>query len=118
MRRGKHRNDYNHGKDGRIGGNPRYAQIKSLNSRDERPHKNRSKRNMTLFKNNNCDNDKCVDPNSEVRLLPTGGDGNMIVCQACYEHEMSFRRQQNAGSTHKLYHTPKWEDLTIYDGSK
>lgn len=69
--------------------------------------------------NPNCDGDQCTLSIGQVRVLPIGGgDGNAILCKACYSHEMKFRRErnrelkrQNTGSSFDL---PKWEDLKIY----
>jgi hypothetical protein len=66
------------------------------------------------MKNPNCDNIHCTKANGEVRLLPTGGDGNMIVCRSCYEHEMAFRRSfSKRGVKPDL---PSWESLKVYEG--
>jgi hypothetical protein len=55
----------------------------------------------------------------EVRLLPTGGDGNAILCRSCLEHEISIRRRRNAElaaqKTGTSFDLPKWEDLKVYE---
>ena len=66
-------------------------------------------------RNNMCDGSRCKLPNGEVRLLPTGGDGNMIYCRACYEHEMSYRRERNRDMGYAAFELPKWEDLKVYE---
>jgi hypothetical protein len=73
---------------------------------------------MNPNKNPNCDSDRCLLHKGEVRLLPLSGDGlhgNMIVCRACFEHEMHFRREQltRFGGT---YLFPAWETLEVYNG--
>lgn len=67
------------------------------------------------MKNNNCDNDKCTKSDGEVRLLPTGGSSNAILCRTCFEHEIQFRKERNKelGSTFK-FKLPAWEDLKVY----
>lgn len=48
----------------------------------------------------------------EIRILPTGGGGNILVGRQGYEKEMAFRRERiKAGVPFDL---PKWEDLEIY----
>ena len=67
------------------------------------------------MKNWNCENDKCIDPNGEVRLLPTGGDGNAILCYTCYLHEMEYRRSRNWElSADCKFKLPAWESLKVY----
>jgi len=52
---------------------------------------------------------------SEVRLLPTGGGGNVIICQRHHATEIKFRKERIAeGVPSDL---PKWESLKVYDGS-
>lgn len=68
------------------------------------------------MKNWNCDNDKCKDPNGEVRILPIGGDGNLILCRVCYEHEMAFRKDRNRQlASQNQFDLPAWEDLSVYE---
>lgn len=74
-----------------------------------------------IAKNWNCDNDKCREAHGEVRVLPTGyvpwmvADSNAILCHACYEYEMAYRRDRNK-SLGEFAHfaLPEWEDLKIY----
>jgi hypothetical protein len=74
-------------------------------------------------KNNNCDNDKCKSDTGEVRVLPTSADGNAILCQACFDHEIRFRRQENhrlgfmkdGFPTADAYELPKWDSLKVYE---
>lgn len=37
--------------------------------------------------NPNCDGGRCISDNGEVRVLPTGGGGNLLLCRQCFEHE-------------------------------
>lgn len=62
--------------------------------------------------NPNCDNNKCKRADGEVRLLPTGGDGNMILCRDCYEHEMRYRRERVAAG--EPFDLPAWNELKVY----
>jgi hypothetical protein len=67
------------------------------------------------MKNNNCDNDKCLHANGEVRVLPTGGQGNAILCHACFNHELDFRRDRNRDLSHDCrFALPAWESLKPY----
>jgi len=72
----------------------------------------------TAFHNPNCDGSHCRSNSGEVRVLPLGGGANNIVCQACFEHEMRYRRQRNRdlGGAMK-FDIPGWMDLTVYGGA-
>lgn len=63
--------------------------------------------------NPNCDGAWCTSATGEVRLLPTGGSGggNMILCHACFSHEIAFQKDQWPDQP-----VPKWEDLQVYTG--
>lgn len=51
-------------------------------------------------------------PCDELRLLPYGGGGNILVGHESYLKEIAFRKERiRAGAEFDL---PKWEDLTIY----
>lgn len=67
------------------------------------------------MKNPNCDNDKCTMPNGEVRVLPTGGGGNAILCRTCFHHEIRFRTHRNEILREDCkFKLPRWEDLKVY----
>lgn len=71
------------------------------------------------MKNPNCDNDKCRDANGEVRVLPLGGGANLILCRACFEHELRFRRERNRElSPDCQFKLPDWEVLAVYGGGQ
>jgi len=68
--------------------------------------------------NPNCDGDKCVPlPVAAcVRVLPTGGGSNLILCRACFDHEIRFRRERNRElGDFARFELPAWESLTIYN---
>ena len=67
------------------------------------------------MQNPNCDGGVCLRHNGEVRVLPSGGDSNLILCQACFFHEMNFRRERNKelGAAYQ-FKLPKWTELKIY----
>lgn len=70
------------------------------------------------LQNPNCDKNKCINPNGEVRLLPYGGGANMIVCYDCYLHEVGFwRTQRKVNLWPEAEEIPEWEDLKVYEGS-
>ena len=63
---------------------------------------------------NNCDGSG-PHASGEVRLLPTGGDGNLILCQKCFEYELSWRRERNRGlAPFAQFSLPTWESAKIY----
>ena len=62
--------------------------------------------------NNRCGGGHCQNAEGEVRWLPTGGDSNAILCRACFEHEMNYRRDRNRELAPECaYALPRWEDL-------
>jgi hypothetical protein len=69
------------------------------------------------MQNNNCDggtNGDCSS-NPQVRVLPTGGDSNLIVCWRCYGKEIKFRTERNLSlGKREQFDLPKWENLKIY----
>lgn len=68
------------------------------------------------MKNPNCDNDKCKFSRGEVRVLPTGGEGNAILCRECYRHEMVYRAERNKElGKENQFEIPTWNDLKVYD---
>ena len=68
-----------------------------------------------MNRNPNCDGVNCISEVGEVRLLPTGGDSNAILCKACFNHEIRWRveRNKDLGITFQ-FKLPKWEELKIY----
>jgi len=69
--------------------------------------------------NDNCDGSG---PHSgeQVRVLPTGGDSNAILCFSCYRREMNFRAYRNSKaakpqlSDDAKFKLPPWESLKVY----
>lgn len=67
------------------------------------------------MKNPNCDNDKCLSASGEVRLLPTGGESNAILCRVCFEHEIQFRISRNRTLSQDCkFKLPAWTSLAVY----
>jgi hypothetical protein len=51
-----------------------------------------------------------------VRVLPTGGGGNAILCVRCYRREMMWRRDDNKNlDTDAQRPIPAWKELKIYE---
>jgi hypothetical protein len=70
------------------------------------------------YNNPNCDNDKCRQFNGQVRVLPTGGDSNAILCHTCFDYEIRFRRERNRElSDDCKFDLPSWDSLKVYDAS-
>jgi hypothetical protein len=68
-----------------------------------------------MNRNPNCDGAHCTHEHGEVRLLPTGGGGNAILCRACFRHEIYYRAQRNwelDGAA--AFDIPLWESLKVY----
>ena len=45
-------------------------------------------------KNYNCDGSHCTTSVGEVRVYPTGGGSNLILCQSCAAHENRYRYER------------------------
>lgn len=68
--------------------------------------------------NPNCDGGHCTSETGQVRVLPTGGDSNAILCRSCYAHEMRFRRERNGSILHPVavpFDLPEWDNLKVYE---
>ena len=72
---------------------------------------------MNKNKNNNCDNNKYKSNNGEVRVLPSGGDSNLILCKSCFDFEINYRLSRNIQSATptNVFEILKWEDLKVYE---
>ena len=66
------------------------------------------------MKNPNCDGEFCIKENGEVRLLPTTKGSNAILCNSCYNYELTYRRRRQKEGRGK-YEFPKWQDLKVYE---
>jgi len=67
-----------------------------------------------IMEQNNCDGSG-PHKYGEVRLLPTGGDSNLILCRYCYGREIAFRKERNKElCKENQFALPKWDDLEIY----
>lgn len=51
--------------------------------------------------------------NAQVRKLPTGGDGQALLCFHCYVKEMIYRQELNAEQGTAAFELPLWKDLKI-----
>jgi hypothetical protein len=66
------------------------------------------------MQNNNCDGSG---PHTEgtVKLLRSGGDSNLILCRACWEHEVDWRRRRNLELDASFrWDLPEWSTGEIY----
>lgn len=66
-----------------------------------------------MIHNNNCDGDHCQSATGEVRVLPYGGGGNLILCRACFDHEIAWRKERNR-EVHSPFNLPLWNSLSVY----
>jgi hypothetical protein len=68
--------------------------------------------------NPNCDGAHCQSGTGEVRVLPTGGDSNAILCRSCFTHEVRYREERNRVLSNDCkFKLPAWDDLEVYSGS-
>lgn len=68
---------------------------------------------MSYPGNNNCDGGHCISTQGQVRVLPIGGGGNLILCQACFNYEIAWRKDQIRSG--RDFDTPSWDSLEVYD---
>ena len=69
--------------------------------------------------NANCDGSGPCILNGEVRVLPTVGDSNGILCRLCYRREIEFRKSRNKELGKDCqFALPRWESLRIYGQDK
>jgi hypothetical protein len=67
------------------------------------------------IQNSMCDGDHCTSANGEVRVLPSGGDSNLILCRQCYLYEIQFRLERNRKLSRECrFKLPAWDDLKVY----
>jgi len=72
----------------------------------------------TVF-NPNCEADYCNESDGEVRLLPSGGDSNSILCHRCYKAEIIWRQDRNRElAVWARFKLPTWESLKVYKGGE
>lgn len=68
-----------------------------------------------MVHNPNCDGSHCHNEAGEVRALPYGGGGNLILCRACFDHEITFRHERNRElSEEAKFDLPPWQSLNVY----
>lgn len=71
-----------------------------------------------MIHNPNCDGDRCRCPVGQVRLLPLGKQahhGNLILCFACWHHEIEWRKERNRSLARWCwFDLPQWTELKPY----
>lgn len=66
--------------------------------------------------NPKCDSDNCRSEIGEVRLYPMGGEGNAILCHACWAHENIFRfNRGNETGEPQNWPQHNWHAAEMYD---
>lgn len=69
---------------------------------------------MKSDQQNNCHGSGPHQP-GDVRVLPTGRDGDLILCRNCYEREILYRVKCNRElEDFAKFDLPAWEVLKIY----
>lgn len=52
----------------------------------------------------------------EIRVLPLGGEGNILCSYQGYLREIKYRIERNKELAESCrFDTPKWDDLAVYD---
>ena len=67
--------------------------------------------------NTNCDGAYCAADDAPVRRLPTCDGAALILCRACYEQEMVWRRERNQElqlTGDNAYALPAWATRAPY----
>ena len=68
-----------------------------------------------MNRNPNCGGSHCAFADGPVRVLPTGGQSNAILCRSCFEHEMRWRKERNRElGTAYQFKLPDWGTLEVY----
>jgi hypothetical protein len=64
--------------------------------------------------NNDCCGNGPHTPGT-VRVMPAGGDSNLILCRACWQRELTYRRERNRelGDDFR-FSLPAWETAKVY----
>jgi hypothetical protein len=63
---------------------------------------------------NNCDG-SAPHTDGTVKLMPTGGDGNLILCRSCWQRELTYRADRNRSlGDFAQFSLPKWDDAKEY----
>jgi len=66
--------------------------------------------------NPECNGAHCAAAIGQVRVLPTGGDSNAILCRTCFAHEIVWRRERNRElGASAQFALPTWEACKVYD---
>lgn len=63
--------------------------------------------------NPNCDGANCRSC-GQVRVYKLAGDSNLILCQACFAHENSYRRGRNADVGENRWPEHSWDQAEVY----
>jgi hypothetical protein len=51
----------------------------------------------------------------EVRVMPCGGDSNLILCRSCWLREIVYRRERNSAlGEFARYSLPAWDTAEVY----
>ncbi len=65
---------------------------------------------------NNCCGNGPHSTTGEVRVMPSGGDSNLILCRLCWTREIAYRRDRNRSlGDFAQYKLPTWESAKAYD---
>ena len=68
-----------------------------------------------VYEQNNCDGSG-PHTTGEVRVMPTGGDGNLILCRQCWENELHYRRDRNRSlAVFAQFDIIAWNDAKVYE---
>jgi len=67
-----------------------------------------------------CENNNCQgsEPHTagEVKVMPAGGDSNMILCCACWHKELDYREDRNRElADFAKFDLPAWNDAKVYE---
>ncbi len=70
-----------------------------------------------MNRNPNCSGSHCLSETGEVREIRFP-NGNLILCHACFDHEIAWRRERNRElATYARYFLPTWQDSSVYAGA-
>ncbi len=70
---------------------------------------------MIKTQNWNCDGDHYEHELGQIRVLPSGGNSNMLLCFSCWKHEINWRKGRNRElGKENQFKLPAWHELEVY----
>lgn len=69
--------------------------------------------------NPSCDSGMCLRPDGELRVFTVSAVGRLVLCQDCFNKEMTWRKHINElmvrAGDHDDFPIPEWTKLPLYN---